>query len=227
MNKITKILIENQDIVYRDFQIKLTPGISTETCIGVRVPVCREIAKKIIKEDMEAVSDFIKILPHDYYDENMIHGILISEFKNFDDSLEEVEKFLPYVDNWAVCDIMSPKCFKKNKEKLLQYIKKWVKSDKTYTVRFGIEMLMKYFLDEDFKEEFLEIPAEITSNEYYINMMIAWYFATALAKQWEAAFQIIKKNRLPKWTHNKTIQKAIESYRISDEHKEILRKLKY
>ena len=223
MTEIQKILFEYQDKEYGAFQVKLTPGISGDQVIGVRVPQCRALAKKLWKEKPEQTEAFLKELPHKYYDENMLHGLLLSEIKDFDKCVEQVEKFLPYVDNWAVCDIMSPKIFKKHKAEMLEIIRRWVKSEKTYTIRFGIEMLMRDFLDEHFKEEYLEIPASVKSTEYYVNMMIAWYFATALAKQWTAAFSYIEKNRLEKWTHNKTIQKAVESYRITDEQKELLR----
>ena len=156
----------------------------------------------------------------------MLHGILISEIKDYEQCICEVEKFLPYVDNWAVCDIMSPKVFKKNKEKLIKKIKSWISSDEVYTCRFGIEMLMSHFLDSDFKPEYLELPANVRSNEYYVNMMVAWFFQTALTKQWDSAIKYLEENKLSVWTHNKTIQKAKESYRISPERKQYLKTLK-
>lgn len=226
MTEIQKLLFEFEDKEYGAFQVKLTPGIRMDQVIGVRVPQCRALAKKIWKEKPELVEPFLNELPHKYYDENMLHGLLLSEIKDFEKCVEQVENFLPFVDNWAVCDIMSPKVFKKHKEEMPDIIRRWVKSEKTYTIRFGIEMLMRDFLDDDFKPEYLEIPASVKSSEYYVNMMIAWYFATALAKQWEAAFPYVEKCRLENWTHNKTIQKAIESYRITDAQKEILRGLK-
>lgn len=213
-----------QDPEYAEFQCKLTPGIPRDAFIGVRVPELRKFAKSIAKtQEAEA---FIKQLPHKYYDENMLHGLLLSEIKDYDACVAEVDRFLPFVDNWAVCDIMSPKVFKKHKDKLLSKIEKWVASGETYTVRFGIEMLMSHFLDEDFKAEYPEIPASVHSEEYYVRMMIAWYFATALAKQWEASVPYVEKCVLDPWVHNKTIQKARESYRITAEQKEYLKSLK-
>lgn len=213
-----------QDSEYGDFQAKLTPGIPREAFIGVRVPDVRKLAKRLSKED--EAPEFLKELPHKYYDENMLHGLLLCEIKNYDSCIEAVDKFLPYVDNWAVCDIMSPKIFKKNKTALLEKIREWSASDKTYTCRFGLEMLMSHYLDDDFKAEYLEIPGSVHSEEYYVNMMIAWFFATALAKQWDSAIKYIEENRLDVWVHNKTIQKARESYRITTEQKEYLKSLK-
>lgn len=224
MKSITELLFELRDEEYAKFQAKLTPTVAPELFIGVRVPEVRKLAKLLKNgEDTEA---FLRELPHRYYDENMLHGLLISEIKDYDKAVEETERFLPFVDNWAVCDIMSPKVFRKHKAELIDNIVKWVKSDETYTVRFGIEMLMSHYLDDDFKAEYLEIPAGIRSEEYYVNMMIAWFFATALAKQWESTVLFVENNRLDKWTHNKTIQKAIESYRITDEQKAYLKSLK-
>lgn len=213
-----------KDTAYGDFQAKLTPGISRELFIGVRVPEVRKLAKRLAKEPETAV--FLRDLPHKYYDENMLHGLLLSEIKDYNTCIAEVDKFLPYVDNWAVCDIMSPKVLKKNKTALLDKIKEWSASEKTYTCRFGIEMLMSYFLDDDFKLAYLDIPASVHSEEYYVQMMIAWFFATALAKQWDAAVKYIEEHRLDTWVHNKTIQKARESYRITPEQKEYLKTLK-
>lgn len=217
-------LFELQDKEYAEFQSKLTPNIEREKFIGVRVPEVRKLAKQYIK-DKES-EKFLNKLPHKYYDENMLHGLLISEIKDYELCIKEVDRFLPYVDNWAVCDIMSPKIFKKYKNELIDKIKIWSKSKHTYTCRFGVEMLMSHYLDEDFKKDYLKIPAEIHSEEYYIQMMIAWFFATALAKQWDATIIYIEKNKLDKWVHNKTIQKARESYRITDEQKEYLKGLK-
>lgn len=224
MKTIEELLFELRDEEYAAFQAKLTPSVDRELFIGVRVPEVRKLAKQLKNEP--TASEFIRELPHKYYDENMLHGLLVSEIKDFDKAIEETNRFLPFVDNWAVCDIMSPKVFKKHKAELIESIRKWTGSDETYTIRFGIEMLMSHFLDEDFKAEYLEIPAVIRSEEYYVNMMIAWFFATALAKQWDAAIPYIENNRLDKWTHNKTIQKAVESYRITDEQKAYLKTLK-
>ena len=217
-------LFKMQDKEYRDFQAKLIPGKTVDVMIGVRTPDLRKYAKELVKEGK--YEDFLKDLPHKYFDENQLHAFILSEIKDYDECLEYVEKFLPYVDNWATCDQMSPKVFKKNKEKLLERIKVWIKSDKTYTIRFGIGMLMQHYLDEDFKKEYLKWVSEIKSEEYYVNMMIAWYFATALAKQYEETIKYIEKQKLDKWTHNKTIQKSVESYRITDNQKNYLRSLK-
>lgn len=224
MKTITDALFGLRDEEYAKFQAKLTPSVEPGLFIGVRVPEVRKLAK-LIKNTPDAEA-FLKELPHKYYDENMLHGLLVSEIKDFNTAVLETDRFLPYVDNWAVCDIMSPKVFKKHKAELIENIKKWVNSQETYTIRFGIEMLMSHYLDGDFKAEYLEIPAKIRSDEYYVNMMTAWFFATALTKQWESAVVYIENNRLDKWTHNKTIQKAIESYRITDSQKTYLKTLK-
>ncbi len=216
--------MEYKDEEYAAFQVKLTPGILLENCIGVRVPNIRNIAKEIYKEG--GYDEFLESLPHKYYDENMLHGAIISEIKDYDECIKRLESFLPFVDNWAVCDTMSPKAFKKNKDRLIEQIKQWSTSEHLYTKRFGIDMLLKHFLDDEFKPEHLEIPAAIQSEEYYMRMMIAWYFATALAKQWDATIPYIEQNRLDKWTHNKTIQKAKESYRITAEQKILLSSLR-
>lgn len=222
--EIQKKLFELQDIGYAEFQSKLTPTVPRETFIGVRVPELRKLTKNYIK-DKES-QKFLKELPHQFYDENMLHGLLLSEIKDYDSCINELDIFLPYVDNWAVCDIMSPKVFKKHKEKLLEKIKIWAAANQVYTCRFGLEMLMTHFLDEDYKPEYLEIAAGVHSEEYYVNMMIAWFFATALAKQWDTTIPYITENRLSEWVHNKTIQKARESYRITDEQKKYLKGLK-
>lgn len=221
---IQEELFALQDEKYADFQAKLTPTIPRELFIGVRVPAVRKLAKKLYKDSEHEV--FLKELPHHYYDENMLHGLLISEEKDFERCLEKTETFLPYIDNWAVCDIMSPKVFQRHKNELLEKIREWASDEHTYTCRFGIEMLMSHFLNEDFKEEYLEIPALVSSSEYYVKMMVAWFFATALAKQWDATIPYLETNRLEPWTHNKTIQKARESYRITSEQKEYLKGLK-
>lgn len=224
MKTITELLFELRDEEYAAFQAKLTPSVDKELFIGVRVPEVRKLAKQLKNDPI--TSEFIRELPHKYYDENMLHGLLISEIKNYEKAVEETDRFLPFVDNWAVCDIMSPKVFKKHKAELIEKIREWTRSGDTYTIRFGIEMLMSHFLDDDFNAEYLEIPAAVHSEEYYVNMMIAWFFATALAKQWQSTIPYIENNRLDKWTHNKTIQKAVESYRITDEQKAYLKSLK-
>ena len=210
-----------QDKAYADFQSKLLPTVSHETVIGVRTPDLRKMAKQICKTPV--VQEFMQALPHRYFDENQLHAFILSEEKDFDTCIAELEQFLPYVDNWATCDQLSPRCFKKHTTELLSYIRKWMKSTHTYTKRFGMGMLMRYYLDGEFKPEFLEWVASIKSDEYYIRMMQAWFFATALAKQWDATLPYIEQHRLHPWMHNKTIQKAIESYRITDEQKALLR----
>lgn len=222
--EITVELKKLGDSEYGDFQAKLTPTVPRDKMLGVRVPVLRQFAKKIAGT-CEA-KEFIKTLPHKFYDEYMLHGLLISLIKDPNEIIKELDKFLPYVDNWAVCDICSPKSLKKDKETLLAKIREWTKSKGVYTVRFAVEMLMSFYLDDDFKPEYLEIPAKVVSTEYYVNMMLAWFFATALTKQWESTLPYIEQNKLPTWVHNKTIQKAIESYRITDEQKEYLRSKK-
>lgn len=221
---IQKRLLELSDEKNADFSAKLTPGIDREKFLGVRIPASRKLAKEIIKENEH--KDFLNSLPHKYYDENILHSILISEIKDYDECIKYVDEFLPYVDNWAVCDTMSPKAFKNKHERLMNDILRWVDSDQTYTIRFGLKILMAHFLDNDFKNEYLKIPAKIKSDEYYINMMIAWFYATALAKQWDSTIVYIENGILDKWVHNKAIQKAQESYRITAEQKEYLKSLK-
>lgn len=222
--EIINELVKIKDQKYAEFQSKLIPSISKERIIGVRIPDLRQMGKKYAKE--EESKDFLKQLPHFYLEENILHAQIISETKDLKTCFEEIDRFLPYVDNWAVCDTMSPRVFKKDKVELMKRIQKWTKSKKTYTCRFGIGMLMKYFLDEDFKKEYLEIPASIHSEEYYINMMIAWFFATALSKHYDESVTYLINNKLDRWVHNKTIQKACESYRITPEQKDYLKTLK-
>ncbi|MCQ2452122.1 MAG: DNA alkylation repair protein [Oscillospiraceae bacterium] len=221
---IAEELFALQDKEYAAFQAKLTPGIEAERIIGVRVPRARELAKRLYREG--DYHPFLNSLPHLYFDENILHALLISEIKDFDTCMVELEKFLPYIDNWAVCDILSPKVFQKRKGQLLTAIQGWVASPLAYTCRFGMEMLMTHFLDDAFLPEYLELPSRVRSQEYYVNMMTAWFFATALAKQWDSAITYLEQNRLDTWTHNKTIQKARESYRISADQKEYLKTLK-
>lgn len=222
--KVRGRLFELQDLKYKNFQCKLMPTVDPETVIGVRTPDIRKLAKEFSKTP--GAMEFLRILPHKYYEENNLHGFLIETLKDYDQAIEAIGAFLPYVDNWATCDLMSPKVFKKHLPELYEKIRDWLKSDHTYTVRFGIEMLMSFYLDERFQPEMLGLVAGVKSQEYYVNMMIAWYFATALAKQYDAALPFIQEQRLDKWTHNKAIQKAIESYRIRDEQKSYLRTLK-
>ncbi|MCQ2982986.1 MAG: DNA alkylation repair protein [Treponemataceae bacterium] len=224
VKEIQNTLYTLQDTVYAAFQLKLIPGIAPETVIGVRVPALRKLAKDLYKAG--GYEDFLSALPHQYYDENLLHGLILSEYKDFDRCLAETEAFLPYIDNWAVCDIFSPKVFKKHRSELLERIKVWAASEHPWKTRFGMEMLMTHFLDDDFKPEYLEIPAAVRSDHYYVNMMTAWFFATALAKQWDATIPYMENHRLDDWTHRKAIQKARESFRITAEQKAYLLGLK-
>lgn len=222
--EIQKELFSLQDKEYMKFLSKLTPNVSEDTIIGVRIPEIRKLAKKLVKNN--EYEDFLKELPHKYYDENLLHGAIISENKDFENCIELLNSFLPFVDNWAVCDTISPKIFKKHKKELIEKVKEWSQSDKTYICRFGVEMLMTHFLDEDFKKEYLEMVANIYSEEYYVKMVVAWFFATALAKQWDYAVIYLENNKLDVWVHNKTIQKARESLRILEDKKGYLKRLK-
>lgn len=217
-------LFELQDLAYRDFHSKLMPTVPKEKIIGVRVPELRKFAKEFGKTT--DAKEFLKILPHKYYEEDNLHAFLTEQIKDFDECVSASDNFLLYVDNWATCDMMSPKVFKNNTEKLLPKIEEWLISDYLYQVRFAIGMLMKFYLDENFDERYLHLVASVKSDEYYINMMIAWYFATALAKQWEKTVPYIENKVLDKWTHNKAIQKSVESYRVTNEQKEYLKKYK-
>ena len=220
----TERLMELQDTGYRDMQKKIIPTVDPDSIIGVRTPALRALAKEMLKSG--DYKSFLNELPHKYFEENQLHAFILSGMKDFDECMDELEKVLPFVDNWATCDQMSPKIFKKHKDELLKHIKVWIKSDKTYTVRFGVGMLMEHFLDDDFDLKYPEMAARIRSDEYYVNMMIAWYFATALAKQYESIIPFIEQKRLAPWTHNKAIQKSVESYRITDEQKAYLKSLK-
>lgn len=230
MNKTTIItnvqtrLFELQDLKYRDFHAKLMPTVNKEKIIGVRTPALRVFAKKYGKTD--EAKEYLQILPHQYYEENNLHGLLIEQIKDYDTCLEELERFLPYIDNWATCDMLAVKVVKKHLDTFIDEICRWMESDYTYTIRFGVNMLMRYYLEDAFRMEYPEKVAQVRSEEYYVNMMRAWYFATALAKQYEKILPFIEEQKLDIWTHNKTIQKAIESYRITPEQKEYLRGLK-
>ena len=222
--EIAAELFRLQDLNYAAMQVRIIPTVAADRIIGVRTPALRALAKELAGSPEAAA--FLASLPHRYFDEDQLHAFVISLEKDFDTCVAQVEAFLPYIDNWATCDQLSPKAFKKTPEKLLPYIRKWIRSDRVYTVRFAIGMLMQHFLDERFDPACAERVAAVRSEEYYINMMIAWYFATALAKQYDRILPYIEGQKLSKWTHNKTIQKAVESYRISPEQKEYLRSLK-
>lgn len=214
-------LLEVKDDEYGEFQARLVPNIPAQAILGVRTPQMRKIAKEVFKSDER--DEFLKTLPHRYYEENLVHFFVIAMIKDFDECVSEVEKFLPYIDCWPVSDQSSPGVFKKNHQKLLPYIKKWISSDHVYTARFGIRMLMNEFLGEDFKDEYPEMVALKKGDDYYLKMMIAWYFATALAKRYDETVKYIEERRLDEWVHKKAIQKAVESYRVTDEHKEYLK----
>ncbi len=221
---IQKELFKLQDKSYRDFHAKLMPTVDKELIIGIRTPHLRTFAKSI--KDTKEAHCFLNTLPHKYYEENNLHAFLLEGITDFDTALSKAEEFLPYIDNWATCDSFMPKVFSKNTDALLTKIYLWLKSDKPYTIRYAIGLLMKLYLDEHFKAEYPQLVAGIKSEHYYVKMMQAWYFATALAKQYDAAIKFIEENHLYPWTHNKTIQKALESYRIGKETKEYLKSLK-
>ncbi len=222
--EIVKELFAMRDEKYAAFQAKLIPNIDPETVIGVRTPALRSYAKNLLKKAETA--DFLDVLPHRYFDENQLHAFILSGMKDYDSCMTRLEQFLPYVDNWATCDQMSPKIFKKHKAELLTKIEGWITSKETYTIRFAVGMLMEHFLDEDFDPGYPKMVAAIRSEEYYVNMMTAWYFATALAKQYDAILPYIEGKKMDPWTHNKAIQKSVESYRITDEQKTYLKTLK-
>jgi 3-methyladenine DNA glycosylase AlkD len=224
MYTITAELFRLQDTGYAAMQVRIIPTVSADRIIGVRTPALRALAKELARDP--GAASFLSSLPHRYFDENQLHAFVISLEKDFDTCVAQVEAFLPYIDNWATCDQLSPKAFKKTPEKLLPYVRKWIRSDRTYTVRFGTGMLMENFLDEDFDRVYPDMVAGIRSDEYYINMMTAWYFATALAKRYDEILPYIEGHRLDTWTHNKAIQKSVESYRISNEQKAYLKTLK-
>ena len=227
IEEIKDYLLKNQNLQYKQFHSSLMPTINSEVVIGIKVPILRNYTKELLKKyDIQSFVPFFKDLPHQYYEENNIHAFLIEKINNYDECLFQLEQFLPYIDNWATCDMLNPKVFSKNKDKLLKKINEWIKSSHTYTIRFGIGMLMRYFLDKDFNSSYLELVYSIKSEEYYVNMMKAWFFATALAKQYDATLPIIQNKKLDIWTHNKAIQKAIESFRVPAEHKQYLKTLK-
>lgn len=224
MEAITQKLFELADAKYRDFQANLLPTVDKATIIGVRTPELRKLAKEMAGSAKAAA--FMLELPHTYYDENQLHTFLLSACKDYDICMEQIEAFLPYIDNWATCDQLSPKILQKNPEDLLLHIKKWLASKHTYTIRFGMKMLMSFYLEAKFQPEYLAWVAGVQSQEYYVKMMVAWYFATALAKQYDTAVPYLEQRKLEQWTHRKTIQKACESYRITAEQKAYLRTLR-
>lgn len=224
VERIRQELFSSQDSGYKEFQCALMPTVDPNTVIGVRTPALRAMAKRLKGE--KKISTFLADVPHRYYEENNLHAFLIEGIPDFDDCIAALHTFLPFVDNWATCDMMRPKILKKEPERLLQEIEGWIASRHTYTVRFGIGMLMVHFLDDAFDPKYPEMVSQIQSEEYYVNMMIAWYFATALAKQWDAVIGYLEEESLSLWIHNKTIQKAVESLRIPKERKQYLRRLR-
>lgn len=224
MTHLQEELFKLQDIAYRDFHSSLMPGVDKEAVIGVRTPVLRKFAKEYAKSG--ETEQFMRELPHKYYEENNLHMMIIGQIKDYVECISELEKFLPYIDNWATCDLPLPKCFDKNKEDIIVRAKNWIATDDTYVKRYGMGVMMRLFLDEDFKEEYIQLVAGVKSEEYYVNMMIAWYMATALAKQWDAAIPYIQEHRLSEWVHRKSIHKAVESYRITPEQKDYLKGLR-
>ena len=221
---VRKRLFEMQDTGYRDFHARLILTVEKEKIIGIRTPILRKFAKEFGKTEESEL--FLKVLPHQYYEENNLHGLLIEQVRDYDKCLEELERFLPFIDNWATCDLLALHMMKKHRDIFIREVFRWIELDQPYTIRFGISMLMRHYLDEEFKTEYPEKVATIRSEEYYVNMMRAWYFATALAKQYENVLPFLEKRQMDVWTHNKTIQKAIESYRITSEQKEYLRTLR-
>ena len=224
IDEIREELHKHQDLKYRDLQIKILPSVKPEVIIGVRTPELRKYAKQLSKR--EDIQEFLDDLPHKFFDEDQLHAFILSEMKDYEKCIGQLEIFLPHVNNWATTDQMSPKVFKKHRAELLKHINKWIKSKKPYTIRYGIGMLMEHFLEEDFDIKYPETVASVRSEEYYVNMMIAWYFATALAKQYDAILPFIENRKLDVWTHNKAIQKSVESYRITPEQKAYLKTLK-
>ena len=222
--EITAELFRLRDEDYARMQAKIIPTVSIDRIIGVRTPALRSLAKNLYRD--QHVDAFLSCLPHRYFDEDQLHAFIISLEKDFDKCISEVDIFLPFIDNWATCDQLSPKAFKKEPERLLPYIQAWIQSDQPYTVRFAVGMLMQHFLDERFDTKYADMAAELRSEEYYVNMMIAWYFATALAKQYEQVLPYLEEKRLDAWVHNKAIQKSVESYRITEEQKAYLKTLK-
>ncbi len=222
MKYVTEELLKLQDAEYRVFMSKLLLSVEEERILGIRTPDLKKMAVELSKHKRDAA--FIRILPHEYFEENQLHAFILSGYRDFNTCISEVTRFLPYIDNWASCDQLSPKVFRKHHQELIPYIRQWLSSDRTYTIRFAIKMLMDHFLEDDYDAKYPELVAAARSEEYYINMMRAWYFATGLAKQTDSILPYIEEGKLDSWTHNKTIQKAVESYRIPEEMKERLKK---
>ena len=225
MNTLQRQLFDLQDLKYREFHSKLMPGIAKETIIGIRTPVLRNFVKEFRKTDEAKL--FLAELPHQYYEENNIHMMLIAQIRDYETCIAEVNRFLPYINNWATCDLPAPKCFEEYREELLPVIREWLLTTDTYTIRYGIGLLMRLYMDDMYRPEYADLVARVRSEEYYVNMMIAWYFATALAKQWDTVIPYLEERKLDRWVHQKTIQKAVESFRITPEQKVYLKSLRY
>lgn len=219
--EIKQRLFELQDVKFREFHSRLIPNIDPATVIGVRTPELRRLAKEIGEDE-----GFLRALPHEYYEENQLHALIITGMKDFGGCIARLDEFLPYADNWATTDIMTVKLFKKHTAELLPHIRRWLDSGRTYTVRYAVGCLMNFFLDGEFRPEYPEMVSGVDCGEYYVSMMVAWYFATALAKQYDAVIPYIEGRRLDTATHRRTIQKAVESFRITDEQKAYLRTLR-
>lgn len=224
ISDIRSRLFDMRDEKYQQFNSSLIPNVNSKLVIGVRTPELRKYASELARR--EDIGSFLSALPHEYFEENQLHAFIIEKTKDYDKCLAQVEDFLPFIDNWATCDQCAPKVLLKNPERLIEAVRRWISSDKAYTVRYGIGMLMRAYLDDRFSPEYPKLVAAVESQEYYVNMMRAWYFATALAKQYEAVIGYFEEGRLDEWTNNKSIQKACESYRVSDERKAYLRTLK-
>ena len=223
MEKIKEYLLSQQDIKYRDFTLPLIPNVDKDSFIGVRLPVIKKYEKEL---DYKSKEEFIHSLPHKYHEENVLHSLILSSIKDYDEFIKDVNMFLPYVNNWAVCDSICNKYLTKHKSRLIKEIYKWLKSDEIYRVRYAVKCLMSYYLDEDFNEEDIAKVQEVKLDDYYVKMMIAWYIATGLAKNYDSFIKVIEDKIFDTFTHNKAIRKAIESFRVSDEHKDYLRTLK-
>ena len=223
MDKVREYLLSKQDIGYRNFTLPLLPNIDEKTFIGVRLPIMKKYAKDL---DTKSRVEFLNSLPHQYHEENILHAFILSSVKDYDEFINKVDKFLPYVTNWSVCDTLCNKNLVKYRPRLIKDVYEWLKSDELYRVRYAVKCLMNYFLNEDFREEHLQKVEQVKLDDYYVRMMIAWYLATGLAKNYDSFIKAIEENRFDTFTHNKAIQKAVESYRVSEEHKQYLKTLK-
>ena len=223
VRELREILLRHQDTAYADFTARLIPGVPREKFIGIRTPEYKKIIREIA--DDPVIPEFLAALPHELYEENCLHATLINAMKDYGACVAELERFMPYIDNWAVNDMISPACFRKHHAELAGKVREWIASPATYTRRCGMRIMLANFLDGDFRPEYLDLPADLRSDEYYVNVMTAWLFAEALAKQWDAAVPYLENRRLDPWTHNKTIRKACESFRVPDERKAYLRTL--